>query len=156
MTLVERRNFPDKEPIDPVIRKNLEAVASHIRYEQNHDIDNALELYTDDIEWIAYIRKGGPLVVKGKEAAGANYHSIFDALEDITFETLLRSATRKYVFDRSTVKFTVAREGHFSGLSPGEKGELVLYHIFEMRDGQICKEEVYEIPPDTVYEVWKP
>ena len=152
---LENRISPHKEPIDPIIQTNLDVVARHFLDEASNNIAGVLNSYTDDITWIGHIRKDGPLVVEGKDAASANYHSIFDALEGIKFDTLWQSATKEYVFDRSTVKFTVAREGHFSGLQVGQEGELNLVHIFRMRDGKICKEEVYEMPPDTVHEIWK-
>lgn len=145
---LERKIFPSEEPIDPVIKTNLDVVASHFRDEATNNIAGVVDSYTDDIEWKVPMRG---IVVKGKDAAAANYFSIFDPLKNIGFDTGLRLATRDYVFDYSTVRFTVAKE-HFSHIPIGQEGELKLLHIFKMRDGKICEEVVYEMPPDTVFE----
>lgn len=150
---LEREIFPHKEPTDPVIQTNLDVVTGHFCDEATNNIDGVLASYTDDIRWYAHIRG---IVVKGKDDARTNYDLIFSALRDIEFDTKARFATSEYVFDYSKVRFTVAGE-HFSGLPVGQKGELNLFHIFRMRGGKICEEQVYEMLPKTVYEeIWKP
>jgi hypothetical protein len=59
---------------------------------------------------------------------------------------LQRFATEDRVVDDSLVSFEVVRDGwpwpHFSA---GQKIEMRLVHIFEMRDGKISKEIVFDM-----------
>jgi len=141
--------YTSGNPIDV----NRKLVDDHLGYETGGTmmIDVLLELYTDDVKWSI---PGRGISVEGKAAAEKNYREIFDGLGNIRFETLWRLATGEYVFDRSRITFTVTKEGHFSGIPKDQEGELALVHRFRMRDGKICEEEVYELPPGTFYEMW--
>ena len=119
-----------------MIAANLAAVEAHFGSEASGRIEEALELYTDDMVWEAPSRH---LVREGKEAVAANYREIFSVINDVEFHVLDRFATEDRVVDDSIVTFTVAREG-FIPLPLGSKGEMRLTHIFEMRDGKINKE----------------
>ncbi len=126
-----------------IIATNLAAVEAHFGSEASGRIEDALELYTDDVVWEAPSRH---LVIEGKEAVAANYREIFSVINDVEFHLLDRFATEDRVVDDSIVTFTVAREG-FIPLPPGSKGQMRLTHIFEMRDGKISKEIGIEGPP---------
>ena len=126
-----------------IITANLAAVEAHFGSEATGRIEEALELYTDDVVWEAPSRH---LVIEGKEAVAANYREIFSVINDVEFHLLDRFATEDRVVDDSIVTFTVAREG-FIPLPLGSKGQMRLTHIFEMRDGKISKEIGIEGPP---------
>ncbi len=126
-----------------IIATNLAAVEAHFGSEASGRIEDALELYTDDVVWEAPSRH---LVIEGKAAVAANYREIFSVINDVEFHLLDRFATEDRVVDDSIVTFTVAREG-FIPLPLGSKGQMRLTHIFEMRDGKISKEIGIEGPP---------
>ena len=126
-----------------IIATNLAAVEAHFGSEASGRIEDALELYTDDVVWEAPSRR---LVIEGKDAVAANYREIFSVINDVEFHLLDRFATEDRVVDDSIVTFTVAREG-FIPLPLGSKGQMRLTHIFEMRDGKISKEIGIEGPP---------
>ena len=126
-----------------IIATNLAAVEAHFGSEASGRIEDALELYTDDVVWEAPSRH---LVIEGKEAVAANYREIFSVINDVEFHLLDRFATEDRVVDDSIVTFTVAREG-FIPLPLGSKGQMRLTHIFEMREGKISKEIGIEGPP---------
>ena len=125
------------------IAANLAAVEAHFGSEASGRIEAAIDLYTDDIVWEAPSRN---LVIRGKEAVAANYREIFSALKDVKFDRLDRFATDDRVVDDSVVTFEVTKEG-FMPLPIGTNAEMRLTHIFEMRDGKICKEIGIEGPP---------
>ena len=114
-----------------IIDANLAAVEAHFGSEASGRIEEAIELYTDDVVWEAPRRN---LVFKGKEAVAATYREIFSVLKNVEFHSLDRFATEDRVVDDSIVTFEVAREG-FIPLPLGTKGEMRLTHIFEMREG---------------------
>ena len=126
-----------------IIAANLAAVEAHFGSEASGRIEDAIELYTDDVVWEAPSRH---LVMEGKEAVAANYREIFSVLKNVEFHKLDRFATEDRVVDDSIITFEVAREG-FIPLPLGAKGEMRLTHIFEMRDGKISKEIGIEGPP---------
>lgn len=68
---------------------------------------------------------------------------------DVKFQGLQRFATEDRVVDDSIVTFQVISEGfwNFQGkpLPVGQKVEMRLVHIFEMRDGKIAKETYFDM-----------
>ena len=66
-------------------------------------------------------------------------------MENIEFKNLDRFATEDRVTDDSIVSFTLTRDGYLP-FSVGQKVEMRLVHIFEMRDGKISKEIAFEMP----------
>lgn len=142
--------------LDAVLMYNLGLVQEHFDYEQAGDPEGVIKGYSDNIVWIGYIRKGGPKVVRGKREAAENYESIFKGTEERLFENLWRTATQEYVLDLSKITFTVTVPDHFTGVSPGKKAEVMLYHAFRILNGKICQEEVYEMLPGTHYQLIKP
>ena len=125
------------------ISANLAAVEAHFASESTGRIEDAIDLYTDDVVWEAPARN---LVISGKEAVAANYRDIFSVLKNVEFHTKDRFATEDRVVDDSVVTFEVAKDG-FVPFQVGTKCEMRLTHIFEMRDGKISKEIGIEGPP---------
>jgi steroid delta-isomerase-like uncharacterized protein len=126
------------------IAANLAVVEAHFHSEASNEVDKALELYTDDVVWEAPARK---LMFKGKRAVADNYRKMFAAIRDVEFRNVQRFATEDRVVDDSIVTFTLTGPG-FLPLPVGQKVEMRLVHIFEMRDGRISKE--------VGYEMWRP
>jgi ketosteroid isomerase-like protein len=60
------------------------------------------------------------------------------------FTFLQRFATEDRVVDDSLVTFEVIRDGYWH-FPVGSKVEMRLVHIFEMRDGKIARELVYDM-----------
>ena len=61
------------------------------------------------------------------------------------FQFLQRFATEHRVVDDSLVTFEVVRDSCWPQFSVGQKIEMRLVHIFEMRDGKISKEVVFDM-----------
>jgi ketosteroid isomerase-like protein len=127
-----------------IIASNLAAVEEHFHSEAANDIERALELYTDDIVWEAPARN---LVFQGKKDVADNYRKLFASIREVEFRNLQRFATADRVVDDSIVTFELIKDG-FLPLQVGQKVEMRLAHIFEMRDGKISKE--------IAFEMWRP
>ena len=56
-----------------------------------------------------------------------------------------RFATEDRMVDDSIVTFEVVSDGYWPYFSAGQKIEMRLVHIFEMRDGKISKEIVFDM-----------
>jgi len=66
-------------------------------------------------------------------------------MKDVKFQPLQRFATEDRVVDDSLVSFEVVRDGCWPHFSTGQKIEMRLVHIFEMRDGKISKEIIFDM-----------
>jgi ketosteroid isomerase-like protein len=66
-------------------------------------------------------------------------------MADVKFQSLQRFATEDRVVDDSFVSFDVVRDGCWPHFCAGQKIEMRLVHIFEMRDGKISKEIVFDM-----------
>jgi ketosteroid isomerase-like protein len=128
--------------VQDIVANNLAVVEAHFHSEAANEIDQALELYTDDIVWEAPARQ---LVFKGKETVAENYRKIFTSIKDVEFRNLDRFATEDRVVDDSIISFKITRDG-FLPFPIGQKIEMRLAHIFEMRGGKISKEIAFEMP----------
>jgi ketosteroid isomerase-like protein len=128
--------------VQDTVTDNLAVVEAHFHSEAANEIEQALELYTDDIVWEAPARR---LVFKGKEAVADNYRKIFTSIKNVEFRNLDRFATEDRVVDDSIISFTITRDG-FLPFPIGQKIEMRLAHIFEMRGGKISKEIAFEMP----------
>ncbi len=127
--------------MEAAIVENLEVVEAHIRGE-GRDPAAIMDLYTDDI--VLEMPSRG-LVLAGKAAIEANYRRMFGAIESISMETLERFATPTRVVDDCRARFRLAREGFDNAPLPiGSLVELRLLHVFHMRQGKICREQVFE------------
>lgn len=127
---------------EELIAANLAAVEAHFHTEATGEIEQALELYTDDIVWESPARD---LVFHGKEATGAMYRRMFDSFQVEEFRCLQRFATEERVVDDSVVRVVLAGDGVLNAPAPvGSLVEIRLLHIFEMRAGKISRELVFE------------
>ena len=126
------------------ITQNLAAVESHFHSEGLNEIEAALNTFTDDIVWEAPAPNGLNRTFYGKEAAAENYRQLFASMRDVKFQPLQRFATEDRVVDDSIVTFEVAKDGYWH-FPVGSKVEMRLVHIFEMRDGKISRELVYDM-----------
>jgi ketosteroid isomerase-like protein len=126
------------------LAQNLAAVENHFHSEALNEVDAALETFTDDIVWEAPALNGLNRAFSGKEAVAKNYRALFASMRNVKFQFLQRFATEDRVVDDSTVTFEVAQDGYW--LFPvGSKIEMRVVHIFEMRDGMISRELVYDM-----------
>lgn len=126
------------------IARNLAAVEAHFHSEAANEVEAALELYTDDIVWEAPALNGLDRRYTGKDAVAENYRELFAAMRNVRFQFLQRFATEDRVVDDSLVTFEIARVGYWPW-PLDSKIEMRLVHIFEMRDGKIARELVYDM-----------
>lgn len=126
------------------IAQNLAAVEAHFHTEAAQEVAAALELYTDDIVWGAPALNGLDRSCSGKDAVAENYLQLWASMRDVKFTFLQRFATEDRVVDDSTVTFEVIRDGYWH-FPVGTKVEMRLVHIFEMRDGKIARELVFDM-----------
>lgn len=126
------------------IAENLAAVESHFHSEARNEIEAALETFTDDIVWQAPAPNGLNRCFSGKEAVARNYRDLFASMREVTFEPLQRFATEERVVDDSLVTFEVVKAGYWH-FPVGSRVEMRLVHIFEMRDGKIARELVFDM-----------
>ena len=127
------------------VAENLACVELHFHTEAQNEIEAALELYTDDIIWEAPAPNGLNRSFSGKEAVAESYRELFASMGNVQFQPLQRFATEDRVVDDSIVTFEVVRDGYWPHFSAGQKIEMRLVHIFEMRDGKISKEIVFDM-----------
>jgi len=128
-----------------LIARNLACVVGHFHSEALNDIEAALELYTDDIVFEAGAPNGLNRSFAGKEAVGKFYRELWATMANVQFQFLQRFATEDRVVDDSLVTFEVARDGCWPHFSKGQKIEMRLVHIFEMRGVKIAKEIVFDM-----------
>ena len=126
------------------IAENLAAVENHFHSEASNEVEAALETFTDDIIWEAPAPNGLNRSFCGKEAVATNYRELFESMREIEFQPLQRFATEDRVVDDSLVTFEVAKDGYWH-FAVGSKVEMRLVHIFEMRDGKIAREIVFDM-----------
>lgn len=126
------------------IAQNLASVDKHFHSEALNEVEAALETFTDDIVWEAPAPNGLNRSFSGKNAVAENYRALFVSMRDVKFRFLQRFATEDRVVDDSIVSFEVAKEGYWH-FPVGSKIEMRLVHIFEMRDGKISREIVFDM-----------
>ena len=127
------------------IAQNLTCVDGHFHSEAENDIEAALELYTDDIVFEAGALNGLNCTFSGKPAVARFYRELWATMKDVKFQSLQRFATENRVVDDSLATFEVVRDGCWPHFSTGQKIEMRLVHIFEMRNGKISKEIVFDM-----------
>ena len=134
------------------IAQNLACVDGHFHSEAENDIEAALDLYTDDIKFEAGALNGLNRSFSGKQEVAKFYRELWATMVDVRFQPLQRFGTEDRVVDDSLVTFEVARDGCWPHFALGQKIEMRLVHIFEMRDGKISKEIVFDMgrPVQTV------
>ena len=126
------------------VAQNLAAVENHFHSEALNEVEAALKTFSDDIAWEAPAPNGLNRSFSGKEAATENYRQLFGSMRDVKFQFLQRFATEDRVVDDSIVTFEVAKDGYWH-FPVGSKIEMRLVHIFEMRDGKIAREIVFDM-----------
>jgi ketosteroid isomerase-like protein len=126
------------------IAQNLAAVENHFHSEALSKVEAALETFTDDVIWEAPALNGLNRAFSGKEAAAKNYRELFASMRNVKFRFLQRFATEDRVVDDSIVTFEVSKDGYWH-FPVGSKIEMRLVHIFEMRDGKISRELVFDM-----------
>jgi ketosteroid isomerase-like protein len=124
--------------------RNLAVVESHFHSEALNEVEAALETFTDDVVWEAPAPNGLDRSFSGKQAVARNYRELFASMRDVKFEFLQRFATDDRVVDDSIVSFEVAKGGYWH-FPVGSKVKMRLVHIFEMRDGKIAREIVFDM-----------
>ena len=127
---------------EDLIAANLAAVEAHFHSEAVNEVEKALDLYTDDIVWESPVRN---LVFRGKEAAGENYRKMFASFKIEEFRCVERFATEDRVVDDSISTLVLVGDTVENAPVPvGSKVQIRLLHIFEMREGKISRELVFE------------
>lgn len=127
------------------IAENLACVEQHFHSEAQNEVEAALDLYTDDIIWEAPAPNGLNRSYFGKEAVAESYRELFGSMGNVQFQLLQRFATEDRVVDDSIATFEVVKDGYWPHFSAGQKINMRLVHIFEMRDGKISKEIVFDM-----------
>jgi ketosteroid isomerase-like protein len=127
-----------------LIARNLAAVESHFHSEALNEVERALETFTDDVVWDAPALNGLNRRYAGKAAAAENYRRLFASMHNVRFTFLQRFATEDRVVDDSLVSFEVVQDGYWQ-FPVGSHVEMRLVHIFEMRDGKIARELVFDM-----------
>jgi steroid delta-isomerase-like uncharacterized protein len=120
----------------------LDIVDQHFAAENAHDVAATLATYTDDIVWDDVTHPLSP--VHGKEAVGAVYSDIIDAIPDVNFVSTRRftSEDGQWVVDESDVTGHV--EGEWAGIAgEGAPVEIRILHLFQIRDGLIAYENTW-------------
>jgi ketosteroid isomerase-like protein len=126
------------------IAQNLACVERHFHSEAVDEVEAALDLYTDDIVWEAPALNGLDRRFSGTQAVAKNYRELFASMRNVRFQFLQRFATEDRVVDDSIVNFEIARVGYWPWPLDA-KIEMRLVHIFEMRDGKISRELVFDM-----------
>lgn len=129
---------------DQRIAANLAVVEAHFHSEAEQEVTAALALYTDDVVWEAPALNGLDRAYSGKDAVARNYRELWASMRDVSFTCLQRFATEDRVVDDSLVTFEVVRDGYWR-FPVGAKIEMRLVHIFEMGDGKISRELVFDM-----------
>jgi len=115
------------------VAQNLAALESHFHSEARNEVEAALAR-----------------CFSGKAAVAENYRELFASMRDVRFQFLQRFATEDRAVDDSIVTFEVARDGYWH-FPLGSRIEMRLVHIFEVRDGKIARELVFDmgrpVPP---------
>ena len=120
----------------------MDIVDQHFAAENAHDVPGTLATYTDDIVWDDVTHPLSP--VHGKEAVGAVYSDIIDAIPDVNFVSTRRftSEDGQWVVDESDVTGHV--QGEWAGIAgEGAPVEIRILHLFQIRDGLIAYENTW-------------
>jgi steroid delta-isomerase-like uncharacterized protein len=120
----------------------MDIVDRHFAAENAHDVQATLATYADDIVWDDITHPLSP--VHGKEAVGAVYSDILDAIPDLVLTSVRRfgSADGRYVVDESICTGHV--EGEWAGVAGGGAPVRIrMLHLFELRDGLIVYENTW-------------
>lgn len=118
----------------------LELIDRHFAAENAHDIEATLATYTDDILWDDVTHPRSPF--RGKQAVAEAYGGILQAIPDLELRSVLRFACGDHVVDESILTGHVI--GEFAGVrGHGAPVRFRLLHVFDIRDGLICRENAW-------------
>lgn len=120
----------------------MDIIDRHFAAENAHDVDATLATYTDDIVWDDVTHPLCP--VYGKEAAGAIYTTIIDAIPDVRLETVRRFSADdgSRVVDESILTGHV--HGEWAGVAGGGAPVRVrILHVFDLENGLIARENTW-------------
>lgn len=127
-----------KVPMKPQAMDQL--IDRHLRAEMAGDSAGAVSVYTDDVEHDVVGAPHGPLT--GRDAARGFYDQL---ISDISTETMV--PTRRYYGDDFCVQehqWTGTIPGSFLGVpGRGKHISFRLLHVWEFRDGLMCRENVW-------------
>jgi ketosteroid isomerase-like protein len=126
------------------IAQNLAAVENHFHSEELAEVEAALQTFTEDIVWEAPALNGLNRSFRGKEATGNNYRQLWASMSNVKFQPLQRFATEDRVVDDGICTFEVVKDGYWH-FPVGSKVDMRLVHIFEMRDGKIARDIVFDM-----------
>ena len=118
----------------------IELVERHLKAEGAGDVEGAVAVYTDDIEHDAVGFPGAPLT--GKDAARQFYGHL-----TANFRTEDEEPRHRYFSGDSMILeqvMTGTVTGEMLGI-PGNDRRITfrLLHVFDFRDGLICREQVW-------------
>jgi steroid delta-isomerase-like uncharacterized protein len=118
----------------------MDIIDRHFAAENDHDVEGTLATYTDDVVWDDVTHPLCP--VQGKDAAGAIYTSILDAIPDLHLESVRRFGVGDHVVDEAILT------GHVQGQWAGVDGDgapvrVRILHVFDLRDGLIARENTW-------------
>jgi steroid delta-isomerase-like uncharacterized protein len=116
-------------------------IEAHVKAEKTGDFAAAVAMYTDDIEHDVVGAPGGPL--RGPEAAARRYERM---QRDMKQDELIRTRTL-YGDDFCVIEHdaTCRVVGQFAGIDGRNRQvRFRMLHIFEFRDGQISRENVWK------------
>lgn len=137
---------PDAElSCEQVIERNLKVVEAHFHNENPDNVEKAVALYAPDISWEAPSRG---MVYTDREEVLKAYRAIFRTLAYRKTFALRRFATETYVFDDQVAYTKLVGDPDDMPNIPFVRGQEMstrLVHCFEMRDGLIARELVYEV-----------
>jgi hypothetical protein len=144
MSSTETTDRPDSALTrDEVIARNLSVVEAHFHNETPETIDKALDLYGPEIVWEAPAR--GMIYTDAADVKNA-YLGIFRTVRYHKLTTVRRFATENAVFDDQIGEVTiVGDEMPNLPYGPGTRLNARLVHYFELKDGKITREIVYEL-----------
>jgi hypothetical protein len=133
------------DSVSNVISINLAAVESHFHAEEFNSVETAIDAFVDDCVWEAPNPNGLNKRIEGKRDLTTFYKKLFTTMKDVEFRICYeRFATPQRVVDDSVCTFEVAGDGVWE-YPVGTLVFMRIVHVFDMRDGKIAKEKVFEM-----------
>jgi steroid delta-isomerase-like uncharacterized protein len=113
---------------------------AHFQAEAKGDVAAALATFTDDV---VHDVVGDPAgVLHGPEAAGERYTHLFGNVTGEATHVTRRMYGKTFVVDDKI--WTARVNGEFMGIpGHGRQINVRILHVFEFRDGRICRENVW-------------
>ena len=122
-------------------RQEIDAlIAEHFRQEAEGDVEGTLRTFTDDVVHDVVGDPAGEL--HGPDAAGVRYGHLFTNVVGERADTKHRLYGENFVVDDKI--WTAKVVGEFMGIpGHGRRISIRVLHVFEFRDGRICRENVW-------------